>query len=415
MAAPISLDREPTLPTGPKSPVPIVGHPPLSRDDPTSASSPQPSPQAAVLAYPAPDPAASCGMPDRPLEPLHSSASSARHTRLSPSRARRGAGGAVLPLADRCWDLFCQGHSYSAIGRTLGIDRETAARHVKAMHAQVQADRRADRALALSRALATQLRIQAAAWDLLALTHAELPAAADCSLRPVRRRCSAAAAGEGSEAGSIPSSVSSVSPAVRSAPSLADCARLLNVILASAREAARLELLYDRDAPARTADQDPQDKTVHVIIERVGDPCMPPTQLTPTTPSGAPEPPPTLVSPPPSPPAPSQSSPRHSTAAEGPANRADRASPDSVCSSSHTTEPMKERPTSLATPLTQPEQATEQPSPEPLPSSASSASSASPSVQGKRAASRWVRGEAPHARLRHARFGLPVAYGYPLG
>ena len=79
-----------------------------------------------------------------------------------------------LPLADRCWELFCAGKSYTAIGRTLGLDRETAARHIKAMYQEVQAERRADRARALSRALATQERLQATAWDLLACAQAQL-------------------------------------------------------------------------------------------------------------------------------------------------------------------------------------------------------------------------------------------------
>ena len=224
-----------------------------------------------------------------------------------------------LPLADRCWELFCAGKSYTTIGRTLDIDRETAARHIKAMHQEVQADRRADRALALSRALATQQRIQATAWDLLApASSAVLPS---------------------------PSSVSSVSSVAQSAsPSLADCARLLNIILASARETARLELLYDKDAPARRADQGPPEP-VHIIIERVGDPYVAPTQ------PGASAPPPAPASTPPdtSPPPSGRPDPGDVTS-----NHAGPAGPDGACSSPRAGEELGERSVSCTTPLAHP-------------------------------------------------------------
>ena len=249
--------------------------PPCDSDGSLIAS--EPSAGAALLAATTSDPAANCGMPDRPLHPPHSPLPVRRHfsaaaaqgeglgvRSVSPSHdaaLRGGAGGeAPRPLPDRCWDLFCEGRSYSAIGRLLGLDRQTVARYVAAAHKEIQAERRADLTLALSRALATQQRIQATAWDLLALAQAQATTPS-------------------------PSSVSSVSSAVQSRVSsplnpssfsLADRARLLNIILLAAREAARLELLYARDAPSRQGDVGEHQRTVRLIIERVGDPYVDP-------------------------------------------------------------------------------------------------------------------------------------------
>ncbi len=243
--------------------------PPCDSDGSLVASGP--SAGEPLLAATASDPAANCGMPVRPLSPSQSSASSASsavRTRPSPPRARGGAGGeAPRPLPDRCWDLFCEGRSYSAIGRLLGLDRETVARYVAAMHKEIQAERRADLTLALSRALATQEKIQAVAWTLLAQatapTDAQATAPAPSFPARVEQRSASgppprARGGAGGEA------------------SLADCARLLNIIVLAAREAARLELLYARDAPSRQGDAGEQQRTVRLIIERVGDPYVDP-------------------------------------------------------------------------------------------------------------------------------------------
>jgi hypothetical protein len=259
MALSIPPVPDPAFPTDPVTSPHTSGHPHLACDTcddsaPTPAAPPAAGAASGVCRIA--EPAATCGMPDRSL-PLPGQSSQAWR------RARDEHH--PLPLPDRCWDLFCQGHSYAAIARTLGIYRETAARHVRTIHQQVQADRRADRALALSRALATQQRLQATAWDLLAIAQAQAPTA-QATISPPRA--------PEATAGEAPSSPPRARGGVggEAPASLADCARLLNLILAAAREAARLERLYDRDAPARQADQDDAQKTVHLIIERIGDP-----------------------------------------------------------------------------------------------------------------------------------------------
>jgi hypothetical protein len=197
--------------------------------------------------------------------------------------------------------LFCQGRSYAAIARALGLHRTTAARYVTRLHQQVQADRRADRALALalsralSRALDAVQALQAATWDALATE----------------------AAREDLYTLAVVAGQSSVPPPYRT-----QRARLLSVLLAAIREAARLELLYDRDAPARLADKDDAQRTVHLIIERVGDPDLDPLHPE-DTPSDAP---PVAAAPVPStasatPPADTRPSPGPAARPEAPSDR----------------------------------------------------------------------------------------------
>ena len=84
MAAPSSLDRDPALPIDPVASPRIAGHPHLPSggcNSIASASPPQSTAGAASPASTTPDPAATCGMPDRPLQLLN-----------SPPRASRGAG-----------------------------------------------------------------------------------------------------------------------------------------------------------------------------------------------------------------------------------------------------------------------------------------------------------------------------------
>ena len=90
----------------------------------------------------------------------------------------------LLPVPDQCWRLFCHGHSFAAIGRTLHLDRETVARHIRTLHAELQQDRRADRSLELSRALARQDAIQAQAWATLHAVEAQHAAALQALLHP---------------------------------------------------------------------------------------------------------------------------------------------------------------------------------------------------------------------------------------
>ncbi len=169
------------------------------------------------------------------------------HDSAGARRRRRGhAAPTDLPLSDRVWDHFCQGHSFTTIGRLLHIDRETAARHVHRIHTDLAADRRADQVLALTRAIEATHQLQARAWDMLAREEAreDEDRAAPASGRP-----------GGADAG------------VLARPYRANRARLLAIILAAIREAARLELLYDPTGPAHAAEAVPTDPTIlHLFI-----------------------------------------------------------------------------------------------------------------------------------------------------
>jgi DNA-binding CsgD family transcriptional regulator len=150
-----------------------------------------------------------------------------------------------LPPADRAWHLFCQGMNYSAIARELHVDRHTVGRYVKQIHDETQADRRADRSLALTRALDSLAQIQAKAWEQIARDEAHERVVWDLYVR--------AAAQEAQMKGSLAGGYS-----VRPPTFHARTTRLLTLILAAVREAARLELLYEEQAPARDGD-DPDD------------------------------------------------------------------------------------------------------------------------------------------------------------
>lgn len=67
----------------------------------------------------------------------------------------------------RMWEMFLRGVPKSRIAETLGIERHTVARHLRAMYREVAEERRISNARKLDMAVARMRLVEERAWDSL--------------------------------------------------------------------------------------------------------------------------------------------------------------------------------------------------------------------------------------------------------
>ncbi|HEY7835349.1 MAG TPA: helix-turn-helix domain-containing protein, partial [Ktedonobacterales bacterium] len=111
------------------------------------------------------------GPQPRPILPLSTTPDGTTPTPLGapiPPGATAATTTTALPLRERIYTLYCQGHSQSAIARTLQLDRGTVARHLAAVQDDLAQEQTARLAELRHRAVDAQFAILAAAWDALA-------------------------------------------------------------------------------------------------------------------------------------------------------------------------------------------------------------------------------------------------------
>jgi transposase-like protein len=75
------------------------------------------------------------------------------------------SGDASLPIEDRAYQLHCQGYSYRAIARELGIDKDTAQRYVRAIQRELAPQHRANVKRWMAEAVERLHAVQRAAWN----------------------------------------------------------------------------------------------------------------------------------------------------------------------------------------------------------------------------------------------------------
>ena len=77
----------------------------------------------------------------------------------------RDAGTDAMPVEDRAYQLHCRGYSYRQIAHTLGIDKDTAQRYVRAIAKEVAPRRKQDLEQMREDGVKRLRAVEQAAWD----------------------------------------------------------------------------------------------------------------------------------------------------------------------------------------------------------------------------------------------------------
>lgn len=207
---------------------PATNHPPLAPTSPTPIPG-QPSPADE-------DPVAFCGMAGCSTDELPAA------TPTHPE-SKTATNWDPEPLRFRIWTRYCAGNTQTSIAQELGIDRQTVARHVRAVQDLLAAEQRESAALERTRAVEAQFAILSATWS--ALYHEDEREAAAYGVAPMSSTDPGAPINTRSAPPAQPAG--NVGSRAR-APYRAQRARLLAIALRAASTAARLQGLYNRSS-----------------------------------------------------------------------------------------------------------------------------------------------------------------------